>query len=769
MSKKNRAQLAWMARAMVALWLAATAGNAEAGANDAAIQVAPGGTAMQLTNGATSVLANATVSGDPQLLSVVSWSPVAHGTLDMNSDGTFRYVNDGLGAATDSFSYQACQGPTSCSMATVSIQMASGLGNVLEFSAYNDGIQVASGGTASRMISGKASLAGDAGWAEGKQFCTASLCTFNLLGGPSHGSLSFHPNGTFTYANDGLGAPTDYFRYQACWNSGPCAVATIGIVVLAGGVITDDVPLSLSSGYFSTCALMYRQDARCWGPNYGGVLGAGLYGSYPSQAVPILDRTSNPLQGIQAIALGNYHACAVMANGTVLCWGSNDYGQLGTGQVDKMIHPAGYVRGLGPGDTARATAIAAGQEHTCVVLTTGMVECWGDNAHDEIGQVNPGAPNLEAFPQPTPVNLGAAVATSITAGEDHTCATTSLGTMCWGLNTLGELGRSTAPAFWDMPGTSILQLAGMTRLESGTSADHDCALSGSGALWCWGRYESGELGDGTSSYGFKPMGRYNPSKVLGGLNVSSYALGALDTCAIVYGGVWCWGDNSFGQLANQNLQFSATPVATPIVSGASAIAVGAGYACALVNRLAACWGVNDSSALGIGTDANAIPATATPTPVVGFPSLPAAPTAKVAFSPATVNISGANPSTSMTITLTNPDAAPITGVAFHDAYPAGMANSSDVVVQGNSCGGTVAATAGGSFAQLANGTIPASGSCSIVVNLVPTQTGTWVNYTGGVTSINAQTSVGASASLTVIAIVRKGPGQTCPPGSTTCS
>src|SRR5580658_4093148 len=85
----KRAQLIWMARAIVALWLCVPAGHAQAGVNNATIQVAPGGTATQLINGATSVLANAIVSGDAQLLTVTSWTPVAHGSLVLNADGTF--------------------------------------------------------------------------------------------------------------------------------------------------------------------------------------------------------------------------------------------------------------------------------------------------------------------------------------------------------------------------------------------------------------------------------------------------------------------------------------------------------------------------------------------------------------------------------------------------------------------------------------------------------------------------------------------------------
>jgi uncharacterized repeat protein (TIGR01451 family) len=147
---------------------------------------------------------------------------------------------------------------------------------------------------------------------------------------------------------------------------------------------------------------------------------------------------------------------------------------------------------------------------------------------------------------------------------------------------------------------------------------------------------------------------------------------------------------------------------------------------------------------------------------------PPPPTVTESFSPSTV-VSihySIYSSTMMTITLTNPQAAAITGVAFDDIYPAGIANASGSVVQSNSCGGAVASAAGGSSTQLANGVIPANASCSVVVQLVGTQLGVWANPTGPVTSNNAQISAGASASLTV----KPNHIVICPPGGgTTCS
>ena len=103
----------------------------------------------------------------------------------------------------------------------------------------------------------------------------------------------------------------------------------------------------------------------------------------------------------------------------------------------------------------------------------------------------------------------------------------------------------------------------------------------------------------------------------------------------------------------------------------------------------------------------------------------------------------------MTITLTNPNAIAINNAAFNDTYPAGIQNAASGVVVSNSCGGAVNAPAGGTSASFAGGTIPANGSCAIVVNVVGTAIGAQVNSTGAITSNNAASGASASGTLTV--------------------
>ena len=136
-----------------------------------------------------------------------------------------------------------------------------------------------------------------------------------------------------------------------------------------------------------------------------------------------------------------------------------------------------------------------------------------------------------------------------------------------------------------------------------------------------------------------------------------------------------------------------------------------------------------------------------------------APNASKSFVPATVDVGGAS---QMTIALTNPNTQPLTGIAFTDTYPSGIANAAAGVVASNSCGGTITANANGNTTVLAGGALAASASCAIVINVVGTAPGAQVNDTGPITSANGQTGTSASGTLNVnpsanLAVVKTGP------------
>ena len=134
-----------------------------------------------------------------------------------------------------------------------------------------------------------------------------------------------------------------------------------------------------------------------------------------------------------AISAGGFHSCALLSNGQVDCWGDNEVGQLGNGTTGTYVATPVQVTGI-----SNATAISAGTggAHSCALLATGRVECWGSNDYGQLG-------NGSTTDSSTPVQVsGISNATAISAGGAHSCALLATGEIyCWGLNEDGQLGN----------------------------------------------------------------------------------------------------------------------------------------------------------------------------------------------------------------------------------------------------------------------------------------------------------------------------------------
>jgi alpha-tubulin suppressor-like RCC1 family protein len=134
----------------------------------------------------------------------------------------------------------------------------------------------------------------------------------------------------------------------------------------------------IASGDNHTCALLANGTMMCWGLNSDGELGNGTWTPFSSGGLSTPVEVSG-LSGITAIALGAFHTCALIADGTVECWGHNSYRELGNGTDTSSLTPVG-VSGL-----SGVIAISAGAYHSCVVLANGTAKCWGANGAGELG------------------------------------------------------------------------------------------------------------------------------------------------------------------------------------------------------------------------------------------------------------------------------------------------------------------------------------------------------------------------------------------------
>lgn len=145
---------------------------------------------------------------------------------------------------------------------------------------------------------------------------------------------------------------------------------------------------AISLGHRHSCALLDDESVKCWGANSDGQLGVGdtlSRGEDPTTMGDALPAVALG-QGAQAIAAGNYHTCAILNDGSVKCWGRNAAGQLGLGDIENRGDAPGEIEALGAVDLGgeSAVAIAAGT-HTCVILESGAVKCWGPNVEGELG------------------------------------------------------------------------------------------------------------------------------------------------------------------------------------------------------------------------------------------------------------------------------------------------------------------------------------------------------------------------------------------------
>ena len=252
------------------------------------------------------------------------------------------------------------------------------------------------------------------------------------------------------------------------------------------------------------------------------------------------------------LAVGVGHACALVADQTVWCWGYNANGQLGDGSFTDRLVPT-RVPGL-----EGVVQVAAGHTSTCARMADGAVPVVDVTATGVLAGI-----------------------TDLALGRDHTCASLADGTVrCWGSNRSGALGDGTTESNRLAP-TPVQGLALVVELDAGGGAT--CARLRDGTLRCWGDNGGGQLGDGSR------VDRNVPVPVLGVENVGRVFVGYDRTCAIDGDdALWCWDSEGAERVDG--------------LGRTRDLALALGFGCVRDDReRVACWGSNDHGSLGDGT------------------------------------------------------------------------------------------------------------------------------------------------------------------------
>eukprot|EP00004_Rigifila_ramosa_P022147 TRINITY_DN59_c0_g2_i1.p1 TRINITY_DN59_c0_g2~~TRINITY_DN59_c0_g2_i1.p1 ORF type:complete len:1753 (-),score=370.51 TRINITY_DN59_c0_g2_i1:9-5267(-) len=369
-------------------------------------------------------------------------------------------------------------------------------------------------------------------------------------------------------------------------------VSTVSSAALAiqinGDVGVSSVTLRAGGNFYcfgaGSAALLY-----CWGLNDYGQLGVGHTETIGDNAGELPPQSSAVGVSFTQLALGYSHSCILTTARRVRCWGYNVLGGLGYNHTRTIGDEAGEMPPADIATNSTVSQISLGTGHTCALLDTGNVQCFGSNGNGQLGVGS----TTDAWLPGQFANLTGYVVGSIYSRGGHNIALTPTGVIFgWGNNLYGQLGVGTSVNIGDNPGemppVAVSLPAAVLLVESGSS--HTCVLLANGEFRCFGGGSSGQLGYGTTTNLLVPGAPISMPQSIAALPMQDFS-----SCVLfISGSATCWGSNSYGQLGMGTNTNVLTPPSSLIPLGTSpvhTIAGGASQACALlIDGSVKCWG-----------------------------------------------------------------------------------------------------------------------------------------------------------------------------------
>lgn len=365
----------------------------------------------------------------------------------------------------------------------------------------------------------------------------------------------------------------------------------------------------IAAGRWHTCVLTGSGAVRCWGASDQGQLGYGatnVIGDEPTDVLTVDVQLGGPAL---ELAAGGDNTCVLQAGGVVRCWGRNTFGNLGLGDTNNRGDAAGEMPPPPVPLGGPAVRVTVGEFHACALMASGAVRCWGFGGDGRLGRGDEQSIGDQSSDNMLfDINVGGTVS-DIFAGGYHTCALLTSGQVrCWGRGYLLGSGQTSNVGDEpnEMPPPPVLLGPSPSFVAVGTF--HACAQLGNGEVRCWGDGYRGQLGFPEMSYYGDQSSEVITSSVPLGQPALTVAAGDVHSCAIMQDNTLrCWGDGAFGKLGYGNedtlgddptdILDVPVPLSHPVID----VAVGFFHTCVIVSTGAArCWGYGHAGRLGYG-------------------------------------------------------------------------------------------------------------------------------------------------------------------------